>query len=70
MEVKKSPKASLENKRLLFAEIGFILSLLLVWGAFSYTSREKKTRSFAGLKYFISQVQTKRKKTNRTSDMM
>ena len=46
MEVKKSPKASLENKRLLFAEIGFIVSLLLVWGAFSYTSREKKTALF------------------------
>ena len=28
MEVKKSPKASLENKRLLFTEIGFVLALL------------------------------------------
>ena len=46
MEVKKSPKASLENKRLLFAEIGFIAALLIVWGAFSYTSRDKKTAMF------------------------
>ena len=41
MEVKKSPKASLENKRLLFVEIGFIVSLLVVLGAFSYSSKEK-----------------------------
>jgi protein TonB len=46
MEVKKSPKASLENKRLLFAEIGFIAALLIVWGAFSYTTKEKKTAVF------------------------
>ena len=43
MEVKKSAKASLENKRLLFTEIGMVISLLVVWGAFEYTSKEKKT---------------------------
>ena len=42
MEVKKSKKASLENKRLLFTEIGMILALLVVWGAFSYSTKEKK----------------------------
>lgn len=42
MEVKKSSKASLENKRLLFVEIGFVFALLVVWGAFSYTSSEAK----------------------------
>ena len=42
MEIKKSQKASLENKRLLFAEIGMILALLAVWGAFSYSTKEKK----------------------------
>ncbi len=42
MEVKKSQKASLENKRLLFVEIGLIAALLAVWGAFSYSTREKK----------------------------
>lgn len=46
MEVKKSAKASLENKRLLFVEIGFIVALLAVWGAFSYSSKEKKTSAF------------------------
>ena len=42
MEIKKTPKASLENKRLLFTEIGLILALLVVWGAFSYSTKEKK----------------------------
>lgn len=42
MEVKKSPKASLENKRLLFTEIGFVLALLIVYGAFEYKSKEAK----------------------------
>ena len=45
MEVKKSPKASLENKKLLFTEIGLVLALLFVWGAFSYTTKEKKVAS-------------------------
>ena len=42
MEVKKTEKANLENRRLLFTEIGFVLALLLVWGAFSYGTKEKK----------------------------
>lgn len=42
MEVKKSEKASLENKRVLFIEIGLIAALLAVWGAFSYSTKEKK----------------------------
>ena len=45
MEVKKTEKASLENKKLLFTEIGFVVSLLVVLGAFSYTSKEKKVAS-------------------------
>ena len=43
MEVKKSEKASLENKRFLFVEIGFVLALLITLGAFEYTTKEKKT---------------------------
>ena len=46
MEIKKSPKASLENKRLLFVEIGFVAALLVVWGAFSYTTKDKKVAVF------------------------
>ncbi len=42
MEVKKSPKASLENKRLLFAEIGFVVALLALLIAFNWTSKEKQ----------------------------
>jgi len=42
MEVKKSEKASLENKKLFFTEIGLVIALLVVWGAFEYTSKEKK----------------------------
>ena len=43
MEVKKSQKASLENKRLLFVEIGFVLALGAVLFAFEWSSKEKKT---------------------------
>ena len=45
MEVKKSEKASLENKRLLFVEIGFVVALLAVLGAFEWSSREKADTS-------------------------
>lgn len=41
MEIKKSVKASLENKRLLFTEIGFVIALLVVYGAFEYSTKEK-----------------------------
>lgn len=46
MEVKKSEKANLENRKLLFTEIGFVISLLVVLGAFSWTSKEKTTTVF------------------------
>jgi len=45
MEVKKSQKASLQNKRFLFVEIGFVVALLITLGAFEWTSREKKAAS-------------------------
>lgn len=41
MEVKKTPKANLENKKLLFREIGLIVTLLLVLGGFEYKTYEK-----------------------------
>ena len=47
MEIKKSPKASLEDKRVLFAEIGLILSLLIVLGAFSYSTHVRTLASLA-----------------------
>ena len=42
MEVKKSKKASLENKRLFFTEIGFIAALLVVFLAFSWSTKERQ----------------------------
>ena len=41
MEVKKSEKASLNNKRLLFTEIGFVFALLVTLCAFEWTSKDK-----------------------------
>ena len=40
MEVKKSPKASLENKKLLFTEIGLVAALGILYGAFEWSSKE------------------------------
>ena len=42
METKKTPKASLENKRVIFLEIGLIFSLVAVIGAFSYSTSIRK----------------------------
>ena len=40
MEIKKSEKANLENKKLLFIEIGLIISLAITYVAFEWTSAE------------------------------
>lgn len=40
MEIKKSEKASLENKRLLFTEVGLVVALAIVYGAFNWSSRD------------------------------
>lgn len=42
MEVKKSPKASLENKRLLLVEAGLVIALGIVYLAFNHSSKEAK----------------------------
>lgn len=47
MEIKKSPKASLENKKLLFKEIGLIISLAIVLGAFEWSTSEKASATLA-----------------------
>ncbi len=41
MEVKKSPKVNLENKKLLFREIGLVIALLVVLASFEYKTKEK-----------------------------
>lgn len=42
MDIKKSPKANLENKKLFFIEIGLVISLGILLLAFEMGSREKK----------------------------
>lgn len=42
MELKKTPRADLQNKRGLLLEIGIVISLLLVIGAFAYTPKEHR----------------------------
>ena len=43
MEIKKSEKASLENKKLLFIEIGLVVSLGITLLAFEWTTKETET---------------------------
>ncbi len=42
MEIKKTEKASLENKRLIFAELGLIAALLVVFAGFERSTRAKE----------------------------
>ena len=42
MEIKKSPKADLQNKRGLLLEIGLVVALFCVIAAFAYTPKERK----------------------------
>ena len=42
MEEKKSPKANLESKRLMFMQIGMIISLIVAWAAFEYKSYDAR----------------------------
>ena len=48
METKKTQRASLENKRVVFIEIGLIVSLLAVIGAFSYSTAVRKAPVLQG----------------------
>lgn len=45
MEKKKNERADLQNKRLLFTEIGCILALAVVYFGFEYTTAEVRTAS-------------------------
>ena len=40
MEIKKSEKASLENKKLLFTEVGLVVALLIVYLGFNWSSKD------------------------------
>ena len=48
MEIKKSEKASLENKRLLFAEVGLIAALLVVLAGFESSTRAREVALLQG----------------------
>ena len=56
MELKKSPKADLQNKRALFFEIGLTISLLAVIGMFAWSQTEKKVEKI-DLGYAIGEEQ-------------
>ncbi|MCL2502717.1 MAG: energy transducer TonB, partial [Bacteroidales bacterium] len=49
MEIKKTPKADLENKKLLFREFGLLIALALVFFAFEWQSHEKSKSSFGDM---------------------
>ena len=42
MEEKKSPKANLENKKLMFMQIGMVISLLIAWLVFEHKNYDKR----------------------------
>jgi len=48
MEIKKSPKANLEDKKFLFTEIGLVVALVAVLCAFEMKSTESKTLDALG----------------------
>jgi protein TonB len=48
MEIKKTEKASLENKRLIFAEVGLIAALLVVFAGFESSTRAKEVALLQG----------------------
>jgi len=49
MEEKKSKKADLEGKKTIFLEIGFVITLLIVWGAFEFSTKAEKAEEFGPL---------------------
>ncbi len=51
MEEKKSKKADLEGKKTIFLEIGFVLTLLLVWGAFEFSTKAEKAEDLGTVEF-------------------
>ena len=48
MEIKKTPKADLENRRTLYTEIGLVVALLVVWGSFFPTAPRRSAVASLG----------------------
>ncbi len=58
MTTKKSPRADLENKRLLFIQIGLILALVVVLAAFEYKTYDRNVNLItAGIPQIIEEEQ-------------
>ena len=55
MELKKNPKVDLRRYSGLFLEIGFVVALCAVLGAFSYTVHEKNTAGFGELEDVVAE---------------
>ena len=55
MEEKKSPNANLENKKLMFTQIGLIISLAVAWAVFEIKSYDK--REFADIDRAVEVVE-------------
>ena len=49
MEPKKNPEVNLERKRGLFLQIGLVIALLVVLGAFEYKTYEKVAYNLGAL---------------------
>ena len=49
MEVKKSPKADLENKKSVFMQLGLVITLAIVLIAFEWTSTDVEISKFESL---------------------
>ncbi len=55
MEAKKTPRADLQSRRVLFIEIGLLIALLVVVGAFSWSQREKKVAAMTDVTAVVEQ---------------
>ncbi|MBO7495086.1 MAG: energy transducer TonB [Salinivirgaceae bacterium] len=55
MELKKNPKVDLRRYSGLFLEVGFVVALCAVLGAFSYTVHEKNTAGFGELEDVVAE---------------
>ena len=55
MEIKKSPKADLESKKLTFTLIGLVVTLCVVWRVFEYKSYDKQ--SLEGLQVAVEVIE-------------
>ena len=55
MEIKKSPKADLQNRKGLFLEIGLVISLLIVVIAFKYAPDEYRIEAVEQEAVFVEE---------------